>query len=478
MEGGSSPPRKKRTAAKTFMDDIDDPHGEVRQSMTAQERREQDRFSLDVKSPKGYKTREVQLTRTYLWGDEQSSSGGESLGVKVTWEPESGSKASAIVKEIRLNPGRIDEEGMTWDSDAMNPKGEAGPKMESSSGTMTRSSAKKGKIGMRRKPRLAGSLTGRRASHEADTGALQEKARKLKPKFRVGEIVRFRRNRVPGEEDPPWKRGVVTERLHPGDPDNLWETQSFQYLVLSDQLDAKNKMEETWTGEENMEALADFPYVESKQKTVLVVSLLNTLHDLNYVGIDTCSAVSVSTERKDFAFVDDSREAKDSVILRGVGGENTVIGGRGPMVLVVQTKDANGDDVLVFDPSGVYLDQADQDDSQARFRIFGQSRLKRAGLKIHQEKYEDGQDYLVYRRGEMEIPTETIDDIVAMKTSTVGLTTEQEKALTDHLRGIIGDGEKGPAFVKLEECASFIMNEANLTSEQTARLIHWRQAHR
>jgi hypothetical protein len=54
------------------MDDIDDPRGEVWQSMTAQERREQDRFSLDVKSPRGYKTREVQLTRTYLWGEEES----------------------------------------------------------------------------------------------------------------------------------------------------------------------------------------------------------------------------------------------------------------------------------------------------------------------------------------------------------------------------------------------------------------------
>jgi hypothetical protein len=76
MEGGSSPPSMKRTASKTFMDEIDDPHGEVRQSMTAQERREQDRFSLDVKSPKWYKTREVQLTRTYLWGNEESSTGG------------------------------------------------------------------------------------------------------------------------------------------------------------------------------------------------------------------------------------------------------------------------------------------------------------------------------------------------------------------------------------------------------------------
>ncbi len=84
MAGGSSPPSKKRAASKSLMDDIDDPHGEVRQSMTARERGEHDRFSLDVKSPKGYKTREVQLTRTYLRGDEQSSSGGESVGVKVT----------------------------------------------------------------------------------------------------------------------------------------------------------------------------------------------------------------------------------------------------------------------------------------------------------------------------------------------------------------------------------------------------------
>ena len=142
---------------------------------------------------------EVQLTRTYLWGDEQSSSGGETVGVKVTWEPETGSSEKKIVKEIRMNPDKIDEEGMTWDSDAMNQKGEADPRVESTYGMMTRSSAKKGKVSMKRKPRLAGSLTERRASHEADTGALQEKGRKLKTKFRVGEVVRFRAKREHGE---------------------------------------------------------------------------------------------------------------------------------------------------------------------------------------------------------------------------------------------------------------------------------------
>jgi hypothetical protein len=394
----------------------------------------------------------------------------------VTWEPETGSRANTIVKEIRLNPDNIDEGGMTLDSDAMNPKGEAGPRVESTSGMMTRLSAKRGKVSMKRKPRLASSLTGRRASHEADTGAFQEKARKLKPKFRVGEVVRFRAKQAHGEEIQPWKRGVVTDLLHPGDPEDLWEDQYFNYLVLSDRLDAKGRMEETVTSETDMEALSDFPFVESKKKTVLVISLLNTLHDLTYVGIVTCSAVSVSTERNDFAFIDDSQEARDSVILRGVGGENTVIGGRGPMV--VQTKDAKGNDVLVFDPSGVYLDQAELDAAQARFRIFGQSRLKRAGLKIHQDKYDDGMDYLVYRGGQMEIPTDTIDDIVAMKTTPLDLSEEQEKGLTDHLREIIGNSKERKAFVKLEECSSFIMNEANVSREQMARLIHWRQAHR
>jgi hypothetical protein len=269
---------------------------------------------------------------------------------------------------------------------------------------------------------------------------------------------------------------VVTNLIRPGVPDNLWETQSFNYLVLSDRLNAENLMEETITSEGNMEALVDYPFVKSKEKTVLVIALLNTLHDLNYVGIDTCSAVSVSTEKGDFSFIDDSQAAKDSVILRRVGGENTVIGGRGPMV--VQAKDSNGNDILVFDPSGVYLDQAEQDDSQARFRIFGQSRLKRAGLKIHQDRYDDGQDYLVYRGGEMEIPTETIDDIVALRTSVRKLTDEQEDGLNEHLKRVISEGKGGPAFVQVEQCASFIMNEANLSREQMARLVHWRQAHR
>ncbi len=96
--------------------------------------------------------------------------------------------------------------------------------------------------------------------------------------------------------------------------------------------------------EEDREDLSDRKKgsVKREWKTTLVVkvSLANSLHDLDLVGIDTCSAVSVSTEKEDFIFIDESREARDSVTLRGVEGSSSVIGGRGPMV--VKTKDREG----------------------------------------------------------------------------------------------------------------------------------------
>ena len=100
-----------------------------------------------------------------------------------------------------------------------------------------------------------------------------------------------------------------------------------------------------------------------------VVLMTSSLHDLELVGIDTCSAVSVSTEVEDFLYVDDSPEAKESVTLNGVGGANTSIDGRGPMV--VRAVDDEGNDLVVFDPAGVFLDVADGNRHQQRFRIFG-----------------------------------------------------------------------------------------------------------
>jgi hypothetical protein len=78
----------------------------------------------------------------------------------------------------------------------------------------------------------------------------------------------------------------------------------------------------------------------------------------------------------------------------------------------------------------------------------------------------------------MQIPTETIDEIVALKTTNLDLSSEQERNLIEHLRETIRERKDGPFFFQVEQCTSFIMNEANLTREQMARLVHWRQAHR
>jgi hypothetical protein len=53
--------------------------------------------------------------------------------------------------------------------------------------------------------------------------------------------------------------------------------------------------------------------------TSLPLRHIKALHPLEFVGVDTCSAVSVSTERADFIYLDESREAKESVTINGVG---------------------------------------------------------------------------------------------------------------------------------------------------------------
>ena len=127
--------------------------------------------------------------------------------------------------------------------------------------------------------------------------------------------------------------------------------------------------------------------------------------------------------------------------------------------MVVKTKDKRGNEVLMFDPSAVYLNPDELDDSQTRFRIFGQTKLKRAGLKIVQDKYGDDEDYLVYRNGEMEIPMETIDDIVTVRTLPLALTEEQNDKLGQYIEMILGGSKKERAFMKVVECNSFIMTK-------------------
>jgi hypothetical protein len=206
----------------------------------------------------------------------------------------------------------------------------------------------------------------------------------LVPKYKIGDRVKF-----VNDEGDEWLFGWVRELIRPGEPGNTLDHPKVVMMYLIEHRDVFEAIRREVIREPDIDSSLlgnkGFMSNEKPGKTALVVriSLANSLHDLDLVGIDTCSAVSVSTEKEDFIFVDESRSAKHSVTLRGVGGSSSVIGGRGPMV--VKTKDKEGNEVLMFDPSAVYLDPDELDDSQARFRIFGQAKLKRAGLKIIQD---------------------------------------------------------------------------------------------
>jgi hypothetical protein len=78
-----------------------------------------------------------------------------------------------------------------------------------------------------------------------------------------------------------------------------------------------------------------------------------TLHPMDYVGIDTCSALSVSSEVADFIYLDRSEEARNSVSLNGVGEGGPEVLARGPML--VSTLDSGGRQTFLVDPSGVLV---------------------------------------------------------------------------------------------------------------------------
>jgi hypothetical protein len=149
--------------------------------------------------------------------------------------------------------------------------------------------------------------------------------------------------------------------------------------------------------EENIE-LVESPYINAPYLDASSLPMLNSqekssaLHPLDHVGIHTCSAMSVSTERDDFLFIDKSEDAVHSVEVNGVGGNESKVGGRGPMI--VQTIDTNGILVFLVDPAGVFLLSSE---SQARLRILGQQRMKSFGFYLQQNKFGDKEDFLVYK---------------------------------------------------------------------------------
>ena len=80
--------------------------------------------------------------------------------------------------------------------------------------------------------------------------------------------------------------------------------------------------------------------------------MASNLHDVDRnCGIDSDAGISISTLREDFAWTDESVEAKESIESpAGINGGTSVIGGRGPMIVRATTGE------LLVDPDAVYLE--------------------------------------------------------------------------------------------------------------------------
>ncbi len=86
------------------------------------------------------------------------------------------------------------------------------------------------------------------------------------------------------------------------------------------------------------------------------------LHDMTCIGIDTCSARSISCRKEDFLDLEIVKDKDDH--LRGIGGNNGVAG-KGCLVFYV--KDSEGKMKAILEPKGFYLENP-----PAQFRIIGQ----------------------------------------------------------------------------------------------------------
>jgi hypothetical protein len=200
---------------------------------------------------------------------------------------------------------------------------------------------------------------------------------------------------------------------------------------------------------------------------------------MNHVGIDTCSAVSVSTERADFLYLDESAEARNSISLNGVGQGGPVILGRGP--LIVSTIDSKGKKTFMWDPAGVLIQGGE---NQARMRILGQQRMKRFGFHVVQD-YTTSKDHLIYR-DQINIPLTENNGILMVQTQPWLITDEQlvwleslvEKAIEDISRDHCYQTEVTSTNRWVDSNPVLIINEAKLSKEERERLDHWRHAHR
>jgi hypothetical protein len=147
------------------------------------------------------------------------------------------------------------------------------------------------------------------------------------PMFFIGNEVGFcdNRTRVSGA-------GFITKIIRPGEKGNPYHSHlglfdpDAEILYEIDSIAATTPGREGWVRESMVWKTKGSG---RSGVTALPVSRSKTLHPMNHVGVDTCSAASVSSEIADFLYLDESVEARNSISLNGVEQGGPEVMGRG-----------------------------------------------------------------------------------------------------------------------------------------------------
>jgi hypothetical protein len=132
------------------------------------------------------------------------------------------------------------------------------------------------------------------------------------------------------------------------------------------------------------------------------------LHDMTCVGIDTCSARSISCLKEDFLDLEFVEQQDGDDQLRGVGG-NRGVAGKGCLIFYV--KDMEGKVKAIIEPRGFYLENP-----PAEFRILGQQRMKKLGVCATQDYDDAGTDILKCKRSGSILPLVERNGLLLIKT--------------------------------------------------------------
>ena len=198
------------------------------------------------------------------------------------------------------------------------------------------------------------------------------------------------------------------------------------------------------------------------------------LHDLECVGIDTCSAKSISCDKEDFLDLLLASGGDVEYELRGIGGVSKAAG-KG--VIVIYAKDLEGRLKAVVEPKGVYLENP-----VAKFRILGQQKMKVNGLALIQDYDDRGMDVLKCKRSGCLLPLEEGGGILLLRTFRYKPNDKMERQLKEYAKNLVKANDFLPHVLDLDELSKgddtvLLLNEAKLKTENYERLLHWRFGH-